>query len=572
MDHKEKLQTVAGRLKSPFLQNLPYLAVLLLASLVIYKDYWLLNKIFTGSDFVQAYVPLANFQSDCLRELSWPLWNPYMNFGFPWVGHYLNSSLFPTHMILGFLTKWTMETYQIELLFWIVLGGFGMYLCVIEQGFSKRSALISAVSFMFCGQMTALLQWGGMVYNAACFPFFLLGYFKAKNSGSPLSIITVLFLVMAIFGGYVPSVVLSIYLFAGYVILNSLSRKEIVFGIKFLAVNLILAALITLPRLLPLYNATGSTPRLHVVASDPRFGIISLYNFMTFLLPVKYYFSLYLGELAVIVLIYSISRRKFRFNSLFVMFLVSAWILLVDKSGSPSVLRQIANAVLPFMKLIRLDFIYWFYPLIFAILYLSRYLDDFFSEENIKIKLLTVFVFIALLSLLFFKEYNAAIYYRAYLVHLSLSVLWLCTTFLNRKRTVQTLIVVVLLATELSLVIHRVDINEPPVRSGASVEMTLTDQNYVSQSFQDAELVADRMRISFTQDHLRPSISDSRNRPYLVSVTPGSPYPNYIEAMNQKLFVGWWYNQQESFNFGRLKESNEFRMLEDQPLFLYFNR
>jgi uncharacterized membrane protein YfhO len=465
-----------------------------------------------------------------------------------------------------------MEIAQIELLCWVIIGGFGVFLCVIELGFSERAAFISAVAFMSSGQMIVLPNWGCSVYNAVFFPYLLLGYFRAKKYRIPFSPLSILSIGMMIFGGYVPFVVVGIYLLIGYVILDSFSRKEILFGIKFLAVTFILSVLITLPKLLPLYNATSVTPRLHAVSADPRFGIISLYNFMTFFLPVKYYFSLYIGGMAVILLIYSILKKKFRFNALFVMFVLSAWLLLVGKDGSFSLLRQLTNVTLPFMELVRLDFLYWSYPLIFAILYISRYIDDFLDEENLNAKVLTILIFVAMLSFLFFREYNVPIYYKAYLVHLSISLLWFGITFLNRRKAVQTFMIIVLLTAEFFMVLHRVDINEPPIKDGEYIEMTLTDQNYIDQSFQNSELVTNRMRIRFIRDNLRPGISDSRKWPYLVSRTPGFPYPNFIEAMNNKRFVGWWYNTQERFEFIKIKDSPLLAQMDGWPLFIYLSR
>lgn len=67
-------------LRAALSRNFPYLLILLAVHVLIYREYWLLQKFITGSDFFQLFVPAANFQSDCLREGSWPFWNPYINF------------------------------------------------------------------------------------------------------------------------------------------------------------------------------------------------------------------------------------------------------------------------------------------------------------------------------------------------------------------------------------------------------------------------------------------------------------------------------------------------------------
>lgn len=149
-----------------------------------------------------------------------------MNFGYPWVDHYANTSLFPTHLLLGFFTKHTVAIAQLEILGWILLGGFGIYFCVLEYGFSRRAALVSAISLIFSGQLIALPQWSNQVYNATCFIFMLLGYQRAKKTGSPFNLLSVIFLTLSVLGGYVAATVLSIHLFTAYVLIDSLTEKR----------------------------------------------------------------------------------------------------------------------------------------------------------------------------------------------------------------------------------------------------------------------------------------------------------------------------------------------------------
>jgi len=546
--------------------------VILLASFVVYHDYWALNKLFTGNDFFQAFAPVINFQSDCLREMSWPLWNPFINFGYPWVGHYLNTTLFPSHLLLGTILKWTVEVYQLEILVWTVLGGVGVYLCTTEAGASRRAGVVAGISFMLSGQMIALPHWGSMVYNASCFPFIIYGYLRASRNDDPFSIISIAFLTMSILGGYVPSTVLAVYLASGYVVLDTLNRKKVFFGIKFLLLTISLTGLLVLPKMVPLYTAMGTSPRLETIYSDPRFGIIAVDNFMTFLLPVKFYFSLYVGSLLLIGLIHSFFRRTFRIDPLLVMAVLSGWLLLAGEDGGPLLLRLMANASLPFIRLIRLEFIYWYYPLTFAVLFLAHYLEGFIAEQSARFRAFAVAVFAAALSAAFFSAYNTDLHLKAYMTHLSIAVLFFGAGFVGKKQPLRTALFIGLVIADFAFVFNSVNIDVPPVRQGSSLHMVLSDQNYISRSFMDDEKVKDRMPLTITDDRLRPSVSDSRQWAYLVPMTPATPVPNYTEILNQKRFTGWWYNNQETFDFTRLKDSPLFRELENAPLFAVFDR
>src|SRR5512143_4266510 len=97
MSDRREERAVAMTRKPPLREHLQALAALALTNAVIYHDYWLARKIISSKDFLAGFHLLLNFQTDCLQEASWPLWNPFMNFGFPFVEHYINSALFPTH-------------------------------------------------------------------------------------------------------------------------------------------------------------------------------------------------------------------------------------------------------------------------------------------------------------------------------------------------------------------------------------------------------------------------------------------------------------------------------------------
>lgn len=575
---------ISGTVRS-FTGHLPYFCILILVNFFIYHDYWFSNKIFTGKDFLTSFYPLLNFQTDCLQEKSWPLWNPFMNFGYPFVGHYINTAFFPTHLIMGLVTGSTLTIVHWELLLWIIIGGLGIYLCVLELEASRLAGVICGVSFMFCGQLIPLPQWSLLVYNASCFPYLLLGYHRAMRLNEPLNLVSIAFLSMTIFGGYIVATVLGIYIFIGYVLIDSLINKRFFFGVKYLSLTLVVSVLITLPKLVPLYNGMGTGPRMtspeSALSGAPKdtFNLINSYNFMSLLIPVKYYFSLYIGELSIIALIYGITKKVIRVNTLFLMSIFSAWFLMVDKQGDVSLLRSLSY-FLPLMKLVRNEWLYWFYPSIFAILYISKYIDGFLSDENVRPRLISVGIFFVLLSAIFFYGYNVSIYYRAYLTHIVLAVLWFSVTFLNRRKRLMTVFSALLIAAEFFIVFSRVNIDEPPVREGDNIRIAVVDQASVSRSFMDDNRARYKFYASAMQDHLRPSIDQSRHWPYLISGLGGdltynmSPeqYGRFIDYMNLKRFTGWWYNTQERFDFIRIKDSALLAQMENQPLFVLFNQ
>jgi len=560
--------------------HLPYFVILVVANFFIYRDYWLGRKIITSKDFLTAFYPLLNFQSDCLQGLSWPLWNPFMNFGYPFVEHYINTSLFPTHLVMGLITGSNLTIIHWELLSWIIVGGFGIYLCVREFGHSPLTAMICGVSFMFCGQMLSLPQWSLIVYNAASFPYLVLGYHRSVRSKNFFSLLSIGFLAMTILGGYLSTLVYGMYIFAGYVIIDSVLQKDLRHGIKYLVCTVASAVLIALPKIVPLFNAMQAGPRIgsYTPTPDP-FNTVNFHNFPSLLLPVKFYFSLYIGELFIIALCYGLLRKQRTVNALLILALLTGWLFMVDGEGNVSLLRSLSY-VLPLMKVARNEWLNWYYPSIFAILYLARYVDEFLSEGNRKTLIGATVLFIAILSALFVTEYSMSLHMQAYLVHAGLALAWLAAAFMKDRRRIQTALAIVLVTAEFMFVVNRVSVDMPPLRHGDRVQVVITHQVNASQSFSDDERVHQTFTGLFSDDRHRPAIDQARNNPFLISGLGGAPgynmfpqqYTLFIDAMNFKKFSGWWHNTQERNEFERVKDSPLLAAMDNRPLFEYFSR
>lgn len=555
------------------ISRLKAILILISANILIYHDYWLLKKIFTGSDFFQLFVPLLNYQSDCLRGFSLPLWNPFVSFGCSWIEHYLSSVFFPTHLIFSSLMRYNLYIAQIEILIWIIIGGIGIYLCILEQGNSKSAGLIGGISFMFCGYMISLPTWSILIFNVSSFSFILFGYLRAKKTFKALSLVSVSFLTMSALGGYLPSTVLMAYFFIAYVIIDSLIEKKIIFGLKFLASTFSLFLLLASFKLLPVFMSLDYYPRLsEAFVPNVSYGIISFYEFMSFLLSVKHYFSLYIGILLIISLIYAVLKKKvFKWDALLIMVFLSIWVLIIDKNGNISLLHKLLNRFLPFMKPIRLEFLYWGYPLIFLIIYSARFLDNFMAQRDVIRKCITTVLVLIILSAVFILNYNLNLHYMPFIMQVVLVIAWIAVSLITKKRKLQASLAVMLIVIEFWVVFERVNIDELPVIKDNHIELRLTHQNNVSRSFKDNELVKETWMRRITQDYLRPALPGSMDHPFLEAGCGNFIGMNVVEMMNQKCFMGIWYNQQETKDFIRLKKDPYLRFLQGQPLFYFLD-
>ncbi|TAN44956.1 MAG: hypothetical protein EPN22_04825 [Nitrospirae bacterium] len=576
------MKRISPEIVRAFREHSVYIAILLLSNIAVYFDYWTGYRIFNGKDLLTAFAPLLNFQTDCLQDGSLPLWNPFMNFGYPFVEHYSNTMFFPTHLLMGLFTGSTIELIQREILFWIFIGGTGVYLCAKELGRSGIAGVAAGMSYMFCGQIMELPHWHLLVYNAACFPFFVLGYHRAVISGRPLNITSILFVSFSILGGHITTAVLGLYIFAAYVAVDSLMRKNVWFGVRYLFITSVSAVLLSLPKLAPMAAAMTSGPRMLAPESlhtkDP-FNTINFYNFMSYLLPVKFFFSLYIGLLGVVALAFSAIRKKIRADASLVLFILSAWLLMVDSEGNVSFLRSALN-FLPVMKLVRNEWFEWFYPSFFAVLWLARSVDLLIDERPGRDNIIAAGVMAAALSIIFVSFFNTDVYVVAFIGQAVLIVLFSSVAFLRGNRNILLAAVVLLITVEFAFVINRVSVDEPPLRDDRFIRIAVVDQGSVSRSYMDDNMVRNKFYAVAVQDRFRPSVSESAGFPVLQSGLDGDPtynmYPaqfaRFIDSMNLKRFSGWWYNAQERHDFIRLKDSEMLPALDKQPLFVLFGQ
>lgn len=543
------------------------LLLLLLSAAITYRDYLTGALLFTGKDFLTCFAPLLNYQSDCLQAGSLPLWNPFMNFGYPFVEHYVNSLFFPTHLILGLVTGSSIVSIQREIIFWILVGGGGVYFFAREEGCGATAALLAGISFMFCGQMIALPHWHVLVYNAACFPWMMFGWRLSLKSDSALSLTTVAFISCSIFGGYLVSTVLGLYLYAGYVGIDSLFNKRFRLGLRHIAISFLCSALIAAPKLLPIYQAMRSATRLNAAIAKDPYNIINGYSFLTWLMPVKFYFSLYIGVICVLCLCYALIRRSVRVNTLLIMFILSAWLLAVDASGDFSYLRHLSFH-LPFMKLVRNEWLQWFFPCTFAIAYAAKPIDHFINDpvaNNARFSALLLFF--GILAAVYGLACNTDLHLKTFLTQavLATTITAICLTVKQPRLLAAILFILVL--SDFTLTSKRVRVDKPHITRSDGIDVTITHQIGASRSLRDNQLVSQSFPMHILNDSRRPSLGDSRNFTRLSSGLDG----DFTNSMNFKRFAGWWYNTQERRDFERLKESPQLAAMEGLPLYILMN-
>ncbi|MBI3883213.1 MAG: hypothetical protein HY305_03110, partial [Sphingobacteriales bacterium] len=148
-----------------------FVAVLIIAFLPISSFLFFLKN-----DAFNNYFPPKFFMSESIHAGYLPLWNPYINFGIPQYGDMSSGYWSPVTWLTASTIGYNAYTFTIEALFYILLGGLGMYKLTGVWQLDKNIRLIAGVAFMCCGYNIGHLQHFNWLSGTAFLPWCLWSY------------------------------------------------------------------------------------------------------------------------------------------------------------------------------------------------------------------------------------------------------------------------------------------------------------------------------------------------------------------------------------------------------------
>jgi hypothetical protein len=252
---------------------------------------WLWND-FPEQNFVYRLFAAVN-----LKQGVFPFWNPYVFSGMPFFADVQAALLYPLNLILtpfasaDWLSPLLVE-YQIIL--HIAFAGIFMYLLCRDLGCSRSAGVIGAMTFMFCGFLTAHIFHTNLVQTAAWFPLivFLCRRMIERTSLLYLSLCA-LTLAAAFLAGYPQTMLHMYYWLAAWLVFSFISgRGQGKTGLKSAGVKAtlfaVMAALsigIAAVQLLPTNELGKNSARPTMEFRAACEGSIYPYRLVTFLVP-----------------------------------------------------------------------------------------------------------------------------------------------------------------------------------------------------------------------------------------------------------------------------------------------
>lgn len=367
-------------------------------------------------DILDINLPWRYFISECLQNRILPLWNPYINCGFPQTADPM--TWYPISWLIGFLFGNNLLTIQYEYLLHIFIGGVGFYKLGELLSLNQKAKLFMGISFMFSGLFISNAQHFGWIVSAAWLPLILYNYIlfcktlKAKSGAA-----FVLFLFFQLTGGYAGFFIITAYILVAlflYFLIGYFKEKTYVKYVKanlLLALTFILLSSVVLVSSIEISTLLTRFGQLNIEYVNS--GALPFKALLSFLLPfatttnIEYWgadFSLlncYFGIIPFIFMIYSLTIKRIKLKNFFfigVMFLSIALAYIFP-------FRKWLF-YLPFMSIFRFPTIFRFFAY-FIFIILSGIGFNYFLNKNKKESTLKILitVFISIFSV--FVIYNS---------------------------------------------------------------------------------------------------------------------------------------------------------------------
>ncbi len=129
-------------------------------TVVLFADFLFSDKVLYGTDFMDlGYYALKYFRDYVLRYHEYPLWDPHIHGGLPFVEAMHGAIFFPIAVPLRLLLPPHRSFGMTEMLY-VLLAGWFMYILLRHYGLSQGASLLGAMSYMFSPLLVSLVYAG----------------------------------------------------------------------------------------------------------------------------------------------------------------------------------------------------------------------------------------------------------------------------------------------------------------------------------------------------------------------------------------------------------------------------
>ncbi len=154
-------------------------------------------------DMIDQVYPYRYYIGECLKNNYFPYWMPYQLLGLPVCADPQGGVWYPFTWLIGLFAGYNIYTISVEYILHIFFASIGFYVLSKNTGFSKWTAFILAICYMFSGFIVGNSQHLSYIIAATWIPYILNSYILLiKRKKFFHAITTAFFLFLLATGGY----------------------------------------------------------------------------------------------------------------------------------------------------------------------------------------------------------------------------------------------------------------------------------------------------------------------------------------------------------------------------------
>lgn len=364
-------------------------------------------------------LPWRYYVSEALQNNYLPLWNPYQQMGYPLYADLQYPFWYVEQLIIGYTIGYNNYTLHFLFIFYIWLGGCGMYRLTSFFKTGKYEAFYAGVLYMLSGFMVGHVQSFTLIVATAWIPHVVVQYLKLLKSGSYRHLpSTALFMFLLITGGYQAFTIITGYLllvlFTAELILfakqkqwkSAIALLKINASLLFIVIALSVFIVVLLYQLMPYGNriSGGALEFANFNPLSPQclislllpFAVVKEVDFFATDISMT---NTYMGLTLLVFIVASFFRKKTSSEKIFLVFGI---ISLAASLGEYTPVRAFLFHYVPFFNLFRFPSIISYFTLFTFIPVAAKQLQ-LFHQNNTSVKAIkyTAYFIIGLLLVAF---------------------------------------------------------------------------------------------------------------------------------------------------------------------------
>lgn len=341
------------------------------------------------NDFFQAYFPVKYFLSNSIQAGEWPIWNPFLNYGFPIYGDMSLSYWNPLTWIFAVI-GYNAYVFTIEHMLYMLLAGVGMFKLMGQWTQNNYVKLLAAISYLCSGFATSHQQHFNWITAVGLLPY-CVHYFlySIKDFNIPGVIKWVLSLTLYITSAH-PGMTIGLLLFFICILFSvEIKISKIINNPWLIFILLMVFFMLTGGMIFSYSDVIGFTNRAQPVVSQTGIaGSTHISNWISFLLPLTIndktgiftneltLRNCYIGLLFFAIMIHSLFSKSQK-RVVFVLYATGLLFLLL----SSNIIHLIYSKI-PIINFVRLNAEFRLFALLSMIMAGAIQLDKIFENAD----------------------------------------------------------------------------------------------------------------------------------------------------------------------------------------------